>query len=356
MKKAPEEQILINYLLGICTPNELSYVENWLSESPENAQRLVLILKELHGNNLPPIDKEGVKKNVFNQINPNSFQSGSVYLTSSVQPKSGKTDIFKRNSLLIKSAAMLAAFIISFTLTVQFNNSQKLSSQPEQPVLQSRTLSYGQTSTFRFSDGSVITLNGGSSLQYPVPFDTAKREVFLKGEAYFDIARDEARPFIVHVGQTTTQVLGTSFNIKAYQNDSTIQVTVVDGKVRVSNFSDVNPAQTTKEQVVLQKDEWATYRPSGSFMERGKGNIWENIAWKDQVLIFNNKPLSEVSKMLERWYGVDIILQNKELQNLKLEGEHKNMSLERVLQSIAFILDIDYSIDGQTVTFQNTEG
>lgn len=125
-----------------------------------------------------------------------------------------------------------------------------------------------------------------------------------------------------------------------------MNVAVVHGKVSVtSNDAQGNAASST----ILEKNQWATYRKSGALSHKGKGDIWEYVAWKDQVLVFNDKPFSEVARTLERWYGVEIHIEDKELKNIELKGEHKNVSLEQVLQSIQFVLGIDFTINDQKV-------
>lgn len=343
MKEIPKKQILINYLLGLCTQNELDQVEGWLDESPEHVQILEQVLREIRLTKPPELNKTHIKRSVFQHI-----EAGNQERIRPLKPNK------HNNSWAVKAVAMVSVFIIALSLTFNIESTKTAAPQPEKLPLQQRNLAYGQTSTFRFSDGSVITLNGGSSLKFPEQFEKDKREVYLEGEAYFDIAPDKYRPFLVHVGSTTTRVLGTSFNIKAYDNDKEMQIAVVEGKVGVTS----NSAPSTKnpeEQIVLEKNQWATYHRSGTLVEQGEGDIWEQIAWKDQVLIFNNKPFSEVAKMLERWYGTEIIIKGKELKDAKLKGKHKSMSLEQVLQSIQFVLGIEYTIEDQVVTIQASE-
>ncbi|WP_428235112.1 FecR family protein [Gracilimonas sp.] len=358
MRKAPEDQLLVNYLLGICTPKELDFVEQWLAQSPGNVQVLEQVLEKLNKAGHTPISKERSKKRLFRQVESDLIAARYFSKAASTKVKEQQETTpsgFQKTSLVVKSLALVAVVSIALVFTFQISKSSNPSEASHITELHERQLSYGQTSTFRFNDGSVITLNGGSTLRYPEQFSPQTREVYLEGEAFFDIAPDQNRPFIVHVGNTTTRVLGTSFNIKAYSNDEKIQVTVIEGKVGVSGKPNENGGSAPEQPIILGENQWATYHQSGEFFEQGEGNIWEQIAWKDQVLIFNDKPFSEVAKMLERWYGVDIILQGEQLQDAKLKGEHKNMSLERVLQSIQFILGIEYTIEEQVVTIQAAE-
>ncbi|WP_421773898.1 FecR family protein [Gracilimonas sp.] len=358
MRKEPEYQVLVNYLLGICTPKELDFIEQWLAQSPDNVQVLEQVLEKLNKAEHISVNKERTKNRLFRQVESDLIADHYFSKSAPTKVKDSQDTSatgLQKTALIVKSIALVVVVSIALIFTLQLSKSSHPADTAQTAEFHERQLSYGQTSTFRFNDGSVITLNGGSTLRYPEQFDSNVREVHLEGEAFFDIAPDKNRPFIVHVGNTITRVLGTSFNIKAYSNDEKMQVTVIEGKVGVSGKSKENEDSVPEQPIILEENQWATYHQSGEFFEQGEGNVWEQIAWKDQVLIFNDKPFSEVAKMLERWYGVDIILQGEQLQDVKLKGEHKNMSLERVLESIQFILGIEYTIEEQVVTIQAAE-
>lgn len=122
--------------------------------------------------------------------------------------------MFKVPRLWLKAAAvMLVVFTAAVGGYYYYNQSQA-----DQKILwQKRIIPYGQTATFRFSDGTAIKLNGGSTLRYPTKFVGPLREVYLKGEAFFSVAQNKSKPFVVHAGGITARVLGTAFNIEAYE-------------------------------------------------------------------------------------------------------------------------------------------
>src|SRR5699024_1879941 len=203
--------------------------------------------------------------------------------------------------------------------------------------------------TLRFNDGSVIKVNGGSTLRYPENFSDSKREVYLEGEAFFTVAHDESKPFVIHTGDLTIRDLGTAFNVKAYKKDKEVQVAVTVGSVSISKNDSIRHSDLVDEQIILKIDQWAVYNELDGDFEQGRGDISDMIAWKDNILVFHETPFSEVARMLERWYGVKIVLKDKELGGMILEGKYDNVRLETVLESIQFVLGFEYSIETDKV-------
>lgn len=364
MNDYPQKQLLLNYLLGICTSREQEKVERWLDQEQGNISLLQQAAGELRQKEEYPIPgKAETKQEILRDIRSKKTVSKRTSAISGRQR-------YKLGEFWFKIAAMVLVIIMSGLAGIYFGYDQypadeaTADSQPE-VVFKQSTLANGQTASLQFGDGSVIKLNGGSTLRYPETFAEDRREVYLEGEAFFSIARDETRPFIVHAGNTTTRVLGTSFNIRAYGEDSELQVVVAEGKVAVTQ-SDIFTGQNLTalegasdiqadalpeqgEIVYLERDQWMTYHTAGQILEKGEGNIQEMIAWKDRILVFCNKSFGQVAEMLERWYGVDIIIEDPVLKSYILEGEHHDVSLEEVLKSIQFVMDFDYSINGNEI-------
>lgn len=323
----------------MCTPRELDYVEAWLDEDPQHSRILQDIMKDLHNDAAVRTDRDSVKQYLNRKIG-SQLKEQNRPVRSRYLPSAGRN----KPAIRMKAIAACLVFITAFIFSQYLNQEVPEAQEEEIYTLQERQLPYGQTATLRFSDGSVIMLNGGSSLKYPERFNPGLREVYLEGEAYFEIESDSTRPFIVHVGNTRTRVLGTSFNIRAYPDGENIQVAVVEGKVGVSSSAGSEDKMQPGSEVVLGENEWARYLHSGGLKDKGRGNIREQVAWKDHVLLFNNKPFSEVARMLERWYGVEITIHDEQLQKTVLEGEHNDVSLRTVLESIKFVLDIEYTM------------
>jgi len=358
MNDFPQNQLLVNYLLGICTLKERVKVEQWLEEDQENFSLLMQVARDFGVKEqfaLP--DKDLVKKELMDQI---TKQFSHAEEPAGLFPaRHGHRQLLYKRGEWVKLAAIF--LVISMTGAAGVFFGQNYGQLPDSDVraqeIQQSTLSFGQTASLRFGDGSIIKLNGGSTLRYPKIFAIDRREVWLEGEGFFSIAQDENRPFYVHAGNTTTRVLGTSFNIKAYDGELELQIAVAEGSVMVTRAGFDGSDDDGEESILLNKNQWITYRgqtlSGDSVLEEGQGDIRDLIAWKDRVLVFRNKPFEQVAVMLEQWYGVNITIQDETLKGYIIEGEHQNVSLEEVLNSIEFVLNFEYTIKGNEVLIRN---
>lgn len=207
-----------------------------------------------------------------------------------------------------------------------------------------REVDKGQKLTMMLSDGSKVTLNAESRLSYPANFDPDKREVILEGEAFFEVARDENRPFSIVTKDIKTTVLGTSFNIKAYKDDSTVSVAVATGKVKVNRPSDIH------HTYFLEPGKALFYQQKQNSFTVNAYDAQELMAWKEGVLVFKDATLQEVKQMLERWYGVHISIAGKPQDNWQYSGVFDQQSLENILLSISYVKHFSYDIDDKEIT------
>jgi transmembrane sensor len=217
-----------------------------------------------------------------------------------------------------------------------------LSSDPSVHWVTSETTP-GQKSLITLADGSLVFLNSATSITYPATFDAGKREIRLTGEAFFQIARDVERPFVVRTGNVITTVLGTSFNIEAFEGQPKI-VSVATGKVQVELKE--NSADTSLKPLVLKPNEEAIYRPGAGINMRST-NPERFLAWKTQTLYFENNTLAEVASKLERWYNSTVEFENESITKCRINGRYKEMDLQSVLESIQYMYEIDYKFINQ---------
>jgi ferric-dicitrate binding protein FerR (iron transport regulator) len=191
---------------------------------------------------------------------------------------------------------------------------------------------YGERKDIALPDGSMVTLNSCSQLRYPAKFTQQAREVMLKGEAFFDVARDPDRQFVVTAGQFCVKVLGTTFNIKSYDHDEISSVKVDRGKVQIEmpeatlRLSDQERLEVNALQGTIKKHQ----------------DLHETAAWRKGCLHFDGTPIQDVARELEREYNCSIIFQEGHEFNNLISGEHDNQSLESVLQSLGYISGIKY--------------
>lgn len=190
-------------------------------------------------------------------------------------------------------------------------------------------------------DGSTVILSYGSKLNYPSTFDDLHtREVYLEGQAFFDIKHNESRPFIVHTGTILTKVLGTAFNIKAYPGDDDITVTVKRGKVSVNDQDKLLGIITPNQQITYAKSKIKTS------MATVKNESY--LEWKKEDLLIDNLTISEAAKLIEDRYNVKITINDPEIESLRFTTTFsKEESLDQTLSSICVFNGLNYTFNKQ---------
>jgi ferric-dicitrate binding protein FerR (iron transport regulator) len=193
-------------------------------------------------------------------------------------------------------------------------------------------------------DGTHVTLNSASSLTYPVAFTGHERDVELKGEAYFEVAKDKTRPFRVSSGIQTVTVLGTHFNINAYSDEATIKTTLLEGSVEVAaagNKGLIVPGQ----QMVVQ--------PQAGTLYKRNVNTDKEVAWKNGFFSFDGDDLKAVMRQVARWYNVDVAYSGN-LANDQFYGEIPRSSKLADVLKIMEINNVHFDIDGRRITVSYT--
>lgn len=190
----------------------------------------------------------------------------------------------------------------------------------------------------RLPDGSTALLNEGSTLRYPDSFSgKSSREVSLIGEAFFDIQHDPTKPFVVHTGKLSTTVLGTSFNVKAYENDD-ITVTVTRGKVKVSD--------DTKVLGIITPDQQITFFKNTQQAQQQVVKASEIVAWADKDIYFDDVSMLEAIKRLEDRFHVQIIFENEKIKDCRFTATFlKGEDLSQILDVICEFNHVTYTKD-----------
>ncbi|MDR0572912.1 MAG: DUF4974 domain-containing protein [Tannerella sp.] len=193
----------------------------------------------------------------------------------------------------------------------------------------------GQKAKVCLPDGTSVQLNSAGSLSYDNTYNKRERVVYLQGEAYFEVNKDKTRPFIVRTNDISVEALGTSFDLKAYPDDSYIAATLIEGNIRVSS-----PTQSE----LLKPNEKLTFTKSnGQFTKTVLLYAKENISWINNQLTFEQERLEDIAKTLERMYSVHILFASDKLKDVRFSGTIKNNNLENVLQLIEFVSPVCYS-------------
>lgn len=194
-------------------------------------------------------------------------------------------------------------------------------------------------------DGSTVILNNNSSITYHQDFKGKLREVFLKGEGYFDIKHDDHKAFIVHTGKVKTTVLGTAFNIKAYDLDKDIEVTVTRGKVSVLNGESVLGIITPNQQIVYNKD----FKKSGLTKVVAKSIV----QWQENDIFFDDVSMEEAAQLLSKRFNTNISFSNEKAKKCKFTATFlKGESMEEILKVICPYNNAQYEITANGVTIK----
>ena len=193
-----------------------------------------------------------------------------------------------------------------------------------------------------FSDGTKVWLNSDSKITYPLVFSGNARKVILTGEAYFEVSHSD-KPFEVHGGGQCVRVLGTSFNVMAYGDESKVQTTLVSGSVRVVlDQSDKTVLLTPGHQAEMDKN-------SGKITMR-EVNVENYIGWKDKLFMFDEEDMVTIMNKLARWYDVNVFFENSSVREERFSVDMpRHESFEEVLRLIEQTRSIEIGIEGNNV-------
>ncbi|HBL74143.1 MAG: hypothetical protein A2W90_22450 [Bacteroidetes bacterium GWF2_42_66] len=244
----------------------------------------------------------------------------------------------ERKYFIYRRVAQIAAAIVIVFLSVWTGTKIDNLAQPNYTEVISPA---GQKTRIILPDSSTVLLNGGSRIRYSQNFSKQNRNVELQGEGYFDVRKDLHRQFIVNTSGLNVKVFGTSFNVKAYENDPLIEIGLKSGSIGID--------RDNTEIVQLVPGQVATFNKNEKQLNVVKMNVDLVSAWTRDEMIFEENSLEEIVKYMERWYGVNILLapelQDGELLTLKVKTE----SLQELLEMINLLKPIGYKVDGKQV-------
>ncbi|AXB57516.1 FecR family protein [Flavobacterium fluviale] len=209
------------------------------------------------------------------------------------------------------------------------------------------TVPYGKRFKLTLSDGTFVSLNSGTTLRYPEQFGiNGKRNVYLTGEAFFEVAKDKQHPFIVHSDKIDIEVLGTKFTVTAYPEDKTVSSVLVEGSIQMSEKD--NPLNA----VLLKPSQMAVWQNESKKIVTQTVDTAVYEAWTQGELVFQNTPFSTIAKIIERTYDVEIINENTVLARQSFTGSIKisESSVANILELLKRDTPFNYSIKQNTIT------
>ncbi|MDR0414588.1 MAG: FecR domain-containing protein [Prevotellaceae bacterium] len=200
----------------------------------------------------------------------------------------------------------------------------------------------GERVQFMFQDGSKAYINADSKIRYPKQFGLFNRKIFLEGEAYFVVNPNANRPFVVAVGKTSIQVLGTAFNVSAYPDEDFIHVSLDEGKISMASAANKNSYLNPGEKIIYNKRTDSCTIIRAADVKRGS-------LWKNDIISFSNASLQEVIKTLNRWYNVPFVVEDARAYAYSYTFTSENTLLEKVLYDFEKIAPVRFTCISDTV-------
>jgi transmembrane sensor len=344
------------------SPEELSLLYTTLKQSSNEIDTLITNEWEKVSSESAEVDAAKILQSIHKK----------AQFTSSAIDKPSKQINSDTNTRLFQFMRYAAIFIVAFSIAWFMRSPKKL---VESSNTTNVAVAYGSKSTIELPDGSVVVLNSGSKLTYPTSFGKDNRTVFLSGEGFFEVRRNSKWPFFVKTRGVTIRVTGTKFNVKAYPDETLTETTLVSGSVEILENK---KESTPKLLAILKPNQKAVFSCGILEIEKSAKNLnkleninkpdscatqakidvekgvktEELICWKNNVLVFNNEKLTDLTKKLERWYNVDISLKNNALANIRFSGKFDKESIQELLDALILIQPFAYEINKNKIVIK----
>ena len=319
------EELLQKYLENDVSPQERELIIGWIKSDSEN-QKKFNILKAEH-----------VSATMAHVSDTQDKMPYSAFKRKLRQKRYHKFVQYTGVAALVIAGLFLYSDRISLPDRIHGLDSHLLTIRSESTLNKKITL----------PDGSKVQLNIESSLEYPKSFTDGERRVTLVGEGLFEIVHDPLRPFIVTTADYDVKVLGTTFNVKFYDNDTRTETTLIEGGVEL--------LREAQAPVVLFPSQKAIFSKREKRMKIEKVNSLEAIAWKKGSIVFNRTPLQQVALDLERKYDVEITISSPDLLRYEYTGTFDNLDLEESLRLLMVSSSIDYEMKKNKITLKMKE-
>ena len=355
--KSLDSQFLVRVIKEEVSPEEKEYFHTWLSESNQNKEEfgnLALLWDMADQSKVFEIpDNEVQWEEIQRKILLKSDQPPRFFSeqppTSANLPQNNFHQHYQRkdHAWLFRAVAVLVV-AVGLTLLLKTRDTE-LKLQSLKTIVEPNTLEYqlitqkGQRKTFTLSDGTIVYLNSDSRLTYPNFFSESTREVEIIGEAYFSVAADKKRPFLVRTGKMITKVTGTEFNVKHRMNKVSIVVSRGSVKTYSSNCDEV---------IDLVKGQMISYSETKGFSRPIRVNLNHYLAWRNNVFSFEHSTLKEVMDEIERYYNLEVVFVNSNAQDKVLTGVFDPESLDQTLTVISLTLDVTIDYKGNRITIK----
>ena len=280
-------------------------------------------------------------------------QPGTLVSQVGITPGGVKAILQSEDGKMIDLTSSTSSRIVTSDGLVLVNDSLK-GLRFDQSKLENQPMKYhtlavpvGGEYHFTLADGTRVWVNSASEVRFPNCFSGGKREIYVKGEVYLEVARDEKHPFVVHAGENEVRVLGTRFNLTAYPDEQKVITTLVEGSVEFRN---------NQSSIRLKPGEQSVLDQETNNLEKQKVDVSIYTSWVSGTYEYERMPLSDITRQLSRWYDVQFVYETTEFSNHPFTGVVKrDQSLEEVLSIIEKTTNIKFKISGRTIIIKRAE-
>lgn len=331
------------YCLGAGLEEQLSWNE-WIESHPERltdieyAKKIVCLLSLNQGSRIEQLNqlRSGIKQREVFQRN---LSFDPISSADSTAPKPNRLRLYK----YIGGIAAAMAVLVSIYFIRRESALPELSSASEKQAMLLISSGTAARKTVVLEDGTIITLAKESSIEVRKQFNTDRRELWLKGEALFDVKHDASRPFTVHTSFDEVRVLGTTFNVKAYPDDQAMETSLIKGSVQVNSrqYAGYSVILKPNQKLISTKviDLTSDPNPKSHFVVSAIKNTRSDqstaeLKWVRTRLDIDNQPLSEIVSKLQNWYGIEIIITDDKVKAYRYSGIFENETLMKTLEAL----------------------
>jgi len=281
---------------------------------------------------------------LFNEGWINEFKAleniDSAKLFSKIEAKIKEKQKSEKKYFLLGLRNAAAIFILGLFLPVIYYSTLTSSKENRQVVYLQESLSNEKVKKVTLADGTDVWLMSGSTIIYPSSFaGNETRNVEVKGEAFFNVAKDSKHPFIVNLGEVGLRVIGTSFNVMNYGEENQIQIVLKTGKIDLFK----GEYNSNKQFVHVNPGQLATYEKNESKFSIKETDANKFTSWTEGILLFHDDPLDEVLKKLGRWYNVVIEIDDPSVSHFPFTATIKNENLDQIIDLLQYSTPFKYS-------------
>lgn len=358
-----EPELISRYLSGDASIDEMNEVLSWIRKSKENQVLFSSMKRAWIDSKVVLTNQDEKTEGAWERL---KFRTSSSQIEKRIQNPRNSIFLFYR-------MAGIMLLLVSFGFIFYYLSPFK-SKSANKLTYNEIVVPYGAKSIITLPDGTKLWMNSGTKIRYANNFGETSREVFMEGEAYFDVVKNPKKPFLVRTGYINIKVLGTAFNVKSYPDENSIETTLDRGLIEITKEKDNESVITVKpkEKITYLKlaKQLAVAGTKAKTAEDRKEQVPEKISskkaehefqifqlvntelitsWKDGKLIFERERLEDIFKKLERRYDVVFSFDKSELRNYRFSGSIPELTLQQVLEGIQLSAPILYKIDKREV-------